>query len=1165
MSKKDGDDVSLDSAYGSDDESMAVPNKVSRVAAEKIKDIDALIGRLGKYKETFNVKIYADEILQFNEASMSVIESLGAENFRTSLSDDKIQQFVDTIALNSELCSKFISTDQELDKLKLKVAKTEGALKGFVLPLEERSAFAGKLTNFGLGREEYKIPMEATKEALLKLQGQKLSKVEYADKVVARTMEILNQDKRNFPAEKLQQFENFVRQGNTSLKVKNGQLIDRDDKLSQLDQEEISSAAIKSVDAFIKELETENEKAKNTSPEKGRQLVSQKSMPQQDNSQKVALDIGEQKTKDWQAAKEMVSSTIDESIKQLKLKISDTTAKKIKKNLSQVLDKFDPQFLQKNKTAIITNITHEITQGKTAISELRKEFHIASDKVKKIAQKITEKYAERNNQFIEEKINPLLNAKKDELALRLSTFIQENQISLDYVNKVLGVSEENKITGNAKSLSLTDKQVEHVTVEQLKGLIRVNPVGFNRNLFQEIPDEVKSINVETEKVQQHSFEMEQRQQLEDEGYVSMDEDIQQPEKNILSQNIVQQEQQDLTQRVQRQDITEQVPQEVTNISADNINKQFSEQQEILSKVAEVVEEAVVEKSTASKEQFPIEINPEMTNVNTELAETLSNFIENNAVTVNEMRIILGTEPSLQDGKIQLTAEQAANITGEQWQWFRDIAPTNFEKEFKLAREVQVNNSIEVEKSTGLGVSDNVKEMVLSTQIIHKAIKLVEEGGKRKLDYSQRNKIIEKLSDKLSQLDVDYLKTEEQAIAKTIAKNIKKDASKSLFSNNITVSDKILTKYADDIKRLDGAKSDKFVAKKINEGIYNHQLKDSQIAEKLSQFLTTIFNPESELVKKIKSSEPSEHTTEKIVDIRKFNPKLFDEIMFPKERLTEIAQSKVTSKARFDELTKEGNSSRDSKSFATDILVDVINSVTQKEGKLRVSLKPKEKDKIFSILHSSLSSLDPQYLNVNRQKITQYIADNIAFSGKNEGKDKIFTIDKKTLDKIAVKVMVAHERKSNEFAAEELKTGSMEINEKLVAHQVTNSILKERISKLLATGNINEAANRLGVFNDNKTVDIKNITDKQLTTLKKIDPQNFDETVFPKSDIAKITTKKQEQKQKLFPEIDLKEIDFKGITIKHTIKHIIMDADDKRVQKITTVRNKAKAIENQNQR
>ncbi|WP_375333410.1 hypothetical protein [Candidatus Tisiphia endosymbiont of Xenochironomus xenolabis] len=849
MSKKDGDDVSLDSAYGSDDESMAVPNKVSRVAAEKIKDIDALIGRLGKYKETFNVKIYADEILQFNEASMSVIESLGAENFRTSLSDDKIQQFVDTIALNSELCSKFISTDQELDKLKLKVAKTEGALKGFVLPLEERSAFAGKLTNFGLGREEYKIPMEATKEALLKLQGQKLSKVEYADKVVARTMEILNQDKRNFPAEKLQQFENFVRQGNTSLKVKNGQLIDRDDKLSQLDQEEISSAAIKSVDAFIKELETENEKAKNTSSEKGRQLVSQKSMPQQDNSQKVALDIGEQKTKDWQAAKEMVSSTIDESIKQLKLKISDTTAKKIKKNLSQVLDKFDPQFLQKNKTAIITNITHEITQGKTAISELRKEFHIASDKVKKIAQKITEKYAERNNQFIEEKINPLLNAKKDELALRLSTFIQENQISLDYVNKVLGVSEENKITGNAKSLSLTDKQVEHVTVEQLKGLIRVNPVGFNRNLFQEIPDEVKSINVETEKVQQHSFEMEQRQQLEDEGYVSMDEDIQQPEKNILSQNIVQQEQQDLTQRVQRQDITEQVPQEVTNISADNINKQFSEQQEILSKVAEVVEEAVVEKSTASKEQFPIEINPEMTNVNTELAETLSNFIENNAVTVNEMRIILGTEPSLQDGKIQLTAEQAANITGEQWQWFRDIAPTNFEKEFKLAREVQVNNSIEVEKSTGLGVSDNVKEMVLSTQIIHKAIKLVEEGGKRKLDYSQRNKIIEKLSDKLSQLDVDYLKTEEQAIAKTIAKNIKKDASKSLFSNNITVSDKILTKYADDIKRLDGAKNDKFVAKKINEGIYNHQLKDSQIAEKLSQFLTTIFNPESELVKK----------------------------------------------------------------------------------------------------------------------------------------------------------------------------------------------------------------------------------------------------------------------------------------------------------------------------
>ena len=40
------------------------------------------------------------------------------------------------------------------------------------------------------------------------------------------------------------------------------------------------------------------------------------------------------------------------------------------------------------------------------------------------------------------------------------------------------------------------------------------------------------------------------------------------------------------------------------------------------------------------------------------------------------------------------------------------------------------------------------------------------------------------------------------------------------------------------------------------------------------------------------------------------------------------------------------------------------------------------------------------------------------------------------------------------------------------------------------------------------------------------------------------------------------MDFKDITIKHTIKHIVIDADDKKAQKITTVRNKAKAIENQ---
>lgn len=697
--------------------------------------------------------------------------------------------------------------------------------------------------------------------------------------------------------------------------------------------------------------------------------------------------------------------------------------------------------------------------------------------------------------------------------------------------------------------------MEHTTLKQLKELRQYNPVGFNRSLFQEIPAEVKSMNVETEKVQQYSFETMQHQQLEDEGYVSMDEYLRQPEENILPQNTVQQEQQDIAQQVQRQNITEQVPQEVTNISAYNINKQFSEQQELSSKV---VEEAVAERSTTSKEQFPLEINPEMTNVNTGLAKTLSNFIKNNAVTVEEMQIILGTELSLQDGKIQLTTEQAANITGEQWQWFRDIAPMNFKKEFEFEGEVQDKlNSVKVEKSTGLEIPNNAEKIILSTQIIHKAIKLVEEGEKRKLDYSQRNKIIEKLSDELSELDVNYLKTEGQAIAETIARNIKKDASKDLFSNKITVSDKILTKYADNIEKFNGAKSNKFAAQKINEGIYSHQLKDSQIAEKLSQFLTTIFNPESEPVKKINSYKPSEHTTEKIVTIRKLNPKRFDKIISPKEKLTEIAQSKVTNKAQLDKLTKEGNSSRDSKSFATDILVDVINSIQKQEGKLRVTLKTKEKEKIFATLHSSLSTLDPQYLNVNRQQITKDIADNIVFSGKNEGKDKIFTIAKKTLHKIAANVTVAHGGKSNEFAAEDVKKGSIEINAKLVAHQVTNSLLEERISKFLATGNISEAANRLGIFNSKKTVDIKNITDKQLITLKGINPKKFDEIVFPESDIAKIATKKQEQE--LFPGIDLKEINLKGITM----KHIIMDSNDNKMRKITTVRNKA--IGNQNQR
>lgn len=458
MSKKDGDDVSLESGYGSDNESnegLAAPNKVSGVAAGMISNINALIDRLDdydKYNQAYNKTTYAGEMLALNEAFTSVIENLGAELFHENLSDDKMQQFVDAVALNSESCFKFINDNQELDELKFKVARTEGTLKGFVLPINN-----GKITSFGLIEEEYEIPMKATKKAMLELQGKKITKAEYADKVVAKTMEILKQDEKNFSTEKLQQFENFVRQGNVSLKVEKDQFIVRENrlsKISQFDQNEISKAAIKSVDAFIKKLDIETERANSTSLEHGKEIVPQKSMPQHDKSQIVGLHIGEQQTKDLQAAKEMVSSIIDVSIEQFKLKIPTKTVEKIKKNLSPVLGKFDPQFLQENKTAIITNITDEITQGKTIFSKLRKETHIANDEVKKIAQKITKEYTGQNNQFIEEKINSLLNVNKAELALRLSTFIQESPILPVTITNILQLSEENKITGDNKITKL---------------------------------------------------------------------------------------------------------------------------------------------------------------------------------------------------------------------------------------------------------------------------------------------------------------------------------------------------------------------------------------------------------------------------------------------------------------------------------------------------------------------------------------------------------------------------------------------------------------------------------------------------------------------------------------------------------------------------------------
>lgn len=211
--------------------------------------------RVNSYKDSLKALNHSpsEEKIQHLTGTLSVIEGLGSKVIRENLKNpQEFNKLIDTFHQNAEECFKLTNDPKQIKDLKVNVAKTEAALKGFVLPLSI-SGPANELNWHGIDKSELLVPMKATEQALLELANKNIPKAEFAEKVTKRAQEILASSPENYSPDKLKQFEQFIAQGTQKQKPS---------KLNPDQQEKLAEAASKAVNSLTETMKKDTEEIK---------------------------------------------------------------------------------------------------------------------------------------------------------------------------------------------------------------------------------------------------------------------------------------------------------------------------------------------------------------------------------------------------------------------------------------------------------------------------------------------------------------------------------------------------------------------------------------------------------------------------------------------------------------------------------------------------------------------------------------------------------------------------------------------------------------------------------------------------------------------------------------------------------------------------------------
>lgn len=322
--------------------------ELSPAAKGMIDDATGLVGRLGTYLNNIRASNPSskDEQLLTHSAALSVLEGLGAQIIRENLPDSEVYGLVAAINENTKVSTDLTNDPKEKEKMELQAARTEAALKGFVLPLSFGGNFDDMRKKGGLNLkdQEYSVAMEATKQAMKELWGKDIPKEKYSETLMAKTAEILENGKEKFPPEKLAQLNDFISKGAQ---------VQKPAKVNDKELGLIKEAASKTVNHFVSSFNQKTTEAH-------------------------------------------VDQILEKSMQQMQSKghkFNDATKKLLNENLKEDLSKLGPDYLKNHKEELATELSQSLKTNRSWKSAIFAGYEISEKNLKeKVAQGLSQKH-----------------------------------------------------------------------------------------------------------------------------------------------------------------------------------------------------------------------------------------------------------------------------------------------------------------------------------------------------------------------------------------------------------------------------------------------------------------------------------------------------------------------------------------------------------------------------------------------------------------------------------------------------------------------------------------------------------------------------------------------------------------------------------------------------
>lgn len=377
--------------------------------------------------------------------------------------------------------------------------------------------------------------------------------------------------------------------------------------------------------------------------------------------------------------------------------------------------------------------------------------------------------------------------------------------------------------------------------------------------------------------------------------------------------------------------------------------------------------------------------------------------------------------------------------------------TKKELEEFTKRKIESLNPRDVNSDAVKGLAENfAAELSKSPRfIVLGAIKDLEKENGYIISENQAQRLVNKLSPALAELDPGYLKKYSEIISGQIQKEV---VAKSMVTasvlGGIYIREGNLDKIANNLSDAHLYISDKMQIDKIEQNLSARALKDSQLTEKLTEL-------EVEKAKSVRY-DVNKLSYKDLAQMRKENPVQFDKTVLGRDNPVKEPKEAIIDK----------------------IISEAIDNLKKENGvSLKLEREKYLKNKFTQELSPALSKLDPEYLKKESQAISRDLQKEL-YDNKSTGYrfGMAFSVSTESLSSISGGITAKNQQRSNEFEVSTIQSA-------LTTLQSNNTQFEERLTDLAV-----EKA---------KATKFKAsaITGENLLAMRKENPARFDKVVL----------------------------------------------------------------------